>query len=324
MNPGVAGCVARSVPPELIYLADPAALPASTLGAVLYASDAQACCRGLGDPRLVPVALDAVNPRTRVEAWLTNGPVHHGECDGVRYAASAEHLFGVIELDEATHGGPRGAGREAYGRLAQFQGRGGHGHVWRIWNFIDAINEGEGDDERYRQFCVGRAEGIGAADTGYPAASALGRRDGARTLQVIWIAGRTPPERVENPRQISAFRYPRQYGPAAPSFSRAARIGDRLLISGTASIVGHESQHDGDVRAQTAESLENLGAVAEAAGLDRARLTGIKAYVRHAADVETVAEELDRRGYAADARCLLLADICRRDLLVEFEAVGVA
>jgi chorismate lyase/3-hydroxybenzoate synthase len=242
----------------------------------------------------------------------------------VRYTASAQHLFGVIEIDEAAFGGPRGAGFEAYQRLVRFQGHGEHGHIWRIWNFLDAINEGEGDAERYRQFCLGRAEGIGAAGAGYPAASALGRRDGSRLLQVIWIAGRTPPERIENPRQVSAFRYPRQYGPASPSFSRAARIGDRVLISGTASIVGHESRHGGDVRAQTAESLENLAAVVEAAGLNRARLAGIKSYVRHAADVPAVAAELDRRGFAASARCLLLADICRRDLLVEFEAIGDA
>ena len=272
----------------------------------------------------MPVALEAVDPARRVELWLTGGEVRSGEQDGVRFTASSQHLFGVIEVDEAHFGGPRGAGLEAYRRLVGFQARGEHAHIWRIWNFLDAINEGEGDDERYRQFCVGRAEGIGDAGAGYPAASALGRRDGSRILQLIWIAGRTPPERIENPRQVSAFRYPRQYGPASPSFSRAARIGSRVLISGTASIVGHESLHDGDVRAQTAESLENLGAVLGAAGLDRSSLAGIKAYVRHAADVPAVEQELDRRGYAANARCLLLADICRRDLLVEFEAIGDA
>jgi hypothetical protein len=58
---------------------------------------------------------------------------------------------------------------------------------------------------------------------------------------------------------VSAYDYPRQYGPAAPSFSRAALTPDPLLlISGTASIVGHASVHLGDVTAQLEETLANL------------------------------------------------------------------
>ena len=51
-----------------------------------------------------------------------------------------------------------------------------------------------------------------------------------------------------------------------PTFSRAA-LADlgagevALFVSGTASIVGHETQHPGDVRAQTLETLNNLRAV---------------------------------------------------------------
>jgi len=308
--------------PRLAYRLDPASLPGETLGAVVFGRHARAECAALGDPRLVAVPLEAVDGTARVEAWMTHGPIHHGERDGVRFVASHDHLFAVLELDEATYGGPRGAGHEAYQRLVQFHEHGEHHHVWRIWNFLDAINDGDGDDERYRQFCLGRAEGIGTRLQGYPAASALGRRDGSRMLQVIWIAGRTLPERVENPRQVSAFRYPRQYGPAAPSFSRAARLGDHLLISGTASIVGHETRHDGDVQAQTSECVANLSAVAVAAGFAADSLAGLKAYIRHASDVTAVTAELGARGFATSDCCLLLAAVCRTDLLVEFEAIA--
>jgi chorismate lyase/3-hydroxybenzoate synthase len=311
-----------AAPPRLVYRHDPASLPGDTLGAVVFGRHARAECAALRDPRLVAVPLEAVEGTARVESWMTEGPVVAGEREGVRFVASPDHLFGVLELDEATYGGPRATGREAYQRLVHFHEHGEHRHVWRVWNFLDAVNEGEGDDERYRQFCLGRAEGIGTGLQGYPAASALGRRDGSRILQVLWIAGRTPPERVENPRQVSAFRYPRQYGPASPSFSRAARLGDRLLISGTASIVGHETRHDGDVRAQTRESVVNLGAVAAAAGFPADSLAGLKAYVRHGGDVAEVVAELRSRGYGPEDCCLLLADVCRSDLLVEFEAVA--
>src|SRR3546814_8116900 len=49
-----------------------------------------------------------------------------------------------------------------------------------------------------------------------------------------------------------------------PSFSRATLIGDganaRLLVSGTASVVGHESLHAGDLTAQLDETMANLDA----------------------------------------------------------------
>jgi chorismate lyase/3-hydroxybenzoate synthase len=196
-------------------------------------------------------------------------------------------------------------------------------HLWRVWNFIDAINEGEGDSERYRQFCQGRAEGLGAGLTSFPAASALGRCDGERVLQLIWIAGQAPGIAIENPRQVPAWRYPRQYGPASPSFSRATRIGSEVTIAGTASIVGHESLHRDDLRKQVAESLANLAAVAEAAGIHHAGLRAIKAYVREAADMDAVAA-LIRERHPDGAACVVQADICRSDLLVELEALGVA
>ena len=118
--------------------------------------------------------------------------------------------------------------------------------------------------ERYKLFCLGRARAFAAVhatspDIGYPAASAVGKPRGVRTLQVCWLAGREAGTTLENPRQVSAYDYPRQYGPAAPSFSRAALTPDPLLlISGTASIVGHASVHLGDVAAQLEETLANL------------------------------------------------------------------
>jgi chorismate lyase/3-hydroxybenzoate synthase len=143
---------------------------------------------------------------------------------------------------------------------------------------------------------------------------------------------------VENPRQVSPYRYPETYGPRSPTFSRAALadIGDgnvALFISGTASIVGHETVHHGDVREQTRETLRNLQAVIDAAnsrGTARFALAELDCviYVRHPADTEAVREVLEG-ALGADApmarhAVYLEADICRSDLLVEIEAHTVA
>jgi enamine deaminase RidA (YjgF/YER057c/UK114 family) len=138
---------------------------------------------------------------------------------------------------------------------------------------------------------------------------------------------------VENPRQVSAYHYPPQYGSHRPAFSRAALLtqGDRrtLFISGTASIVGHESLHVGDCAAQTRETLANIAALLEeanrvAAGthFDRGALA-YKAYVRRSADLPVVQRELTSV-LGPDAQIVYLqADICRQDLLVEIEATGI-
>ena len=308
--------------PQHRYSARLEAPSPSLLGALVYGTDARAECRRLGDPRLVAVPLEVAEGSARVEAWHTEGPVATRELEGARTCTSREHFFGVLELPERDFGGPRGAAFEAYRRLVRIHRGGAYPYVWRIWNFLDAINLGAGDDERYRLFCLGRAEGMGDELDGYPAGSALGRRDGDRTLQVIWLAGRMPGRAVESPRQVSAYRYPRQYGPASPSFSRAMRLGRKLLISGTSSIVGHETVHAGDVRAQVRESIANLEAVIAAAGLGGAQPRAVKAYVRHAADAAVVAAEIAAARSGEPPGCVLLADICRADLVVELEAIS--
>ena len=101
-----------------------------------------------------------------------------------------------------------------------------------------------------------------------------------------------------------------------------------LFISGTASIVGHERAHAGDVRAQTIETLRNVRAVLAAAnarvGAQRYALEQLsyKVYVRRPDDLATIQAELRAAIGPAAPMLYLNADICRRELLVELEAVG--
>jgi chorismate lyase/3-hydroxybenzoate synthase len=278
------------------------------------------------DPRYlrVPLAPFGAAP---LETWRAGGPVARGIDDGIRWAEDGALQFGAIELDEGA-AGLEAAGAEAYAHLSAFVRRRGYPHLLRIWNYLDAITEGEGDAERYRRFCLGRAAGLDLDAAQLPAATAIGRCDGVRTLQVYWLAARLPGLPLENPRQVSAYRYPRQYGPQPPSFARAMLppgAAMPLLLSGTASIVGHESRHHGSLEAQLAETFANFDSLIAAARERRPELpphfgpgSRIKAYVRDRAHLPLVAATLDAQ-VPSVPRIVLHAAICRRELEVEID-----
>lgn len=276
-------------------------------------------------------------------ASSTEKPVGHVHgCTRVTQIGPWLHATAVIDDTRHPHG-LQGAAHEAYTDLFEVlrQARAQHGeavHVLKVWNYLAQINA---DDpatglERYRLFNIGRQDafleaGLAAFD-GAPAACALGTDTGPLTVHLL--AGPHTPEAIENPRQTSAYRYPAHYGPRAPTFSRAALAdlgADRemLFISGTASIVGHDTLHAGDVRQQTEETLRNLQAVTDAAR-ERARAVHalpdleLTVYVRHPQDLDTVRavihRELGPDSQAARTAVYLRADICRADLLVEIEA----
>jgi chorismate lyase/3-hydroxybenzoate synthase len=275
------------------------------------------------------------------DVWHASERVESGTTGAVRWRCDGHWMVGAIDLDESVLKQPLTVlAQRAYHDLFEALAQTGCGHLQRIWNYLPRINADGGGLERYRQFNAGRQQAFveagQAAFEGAPAACALGIHQGA--LCIRFLAGRTAPLPVENPRQVSAYRYPPAYGPRSPTFSRAALAeiggGDvALFISGTASIVGHETVHVGDVEAQTQETLRNLDAVITAAHarssarFDLAALDAV-VYVRHVADAPVVRRVLEAAlGPAASTlrhAVYLEADICRQDLLVEIEAHAVA
>ena len=284
------------------------------------------------DPRYLQVALEP-HGTAPLEAWRAGGAVTHGRADGVAWASDGVLQFGAIEIDEPGDDDIGTAADEAYRRMLGFIDARGFPHLLRIWNYLDGITTGSGDEERYRRFCVGRASGLGGFEsTRLPAATAIGRVDGHRRLQVYWLACTRPGVPLENPRQISAYRYPRQYGPQPPSFARAllppAGAAMPLLLSGTAAIVGHESRHADSVETQLDETLANFDSLLATAHARRPSLpikfgagSRLKVYVRDAAELDTVAALLDTRLDPAVPRIVLHAAICRPELRIEIDGV---
>jgi len=269
-----------------------------------------------------------------VDAWVGGVPVHTGQQGAVRWRHDGHWLHGVLDIADAATG-LADAAEQAYRDVFATLQHTGFQHLLRLWNYLPRINAETGGLERYRQFNIGRQQAFLAAGhsafEGAPAACAIGTCAG--DLRVRFLAGHHAPLAVENPRQVSAYRYPSSYGPRAPTFSRAA-LADlgagevALFVSGTASIVGHETQHPGDVRAQTLETLNNLRAVLAAA---QPRCNAPLAladllpciYVRHLQDQAVVQPLLDAawgaQSLAARSAVYVQADICRADLLVEVE-----
>ena len=282
--------------------------------------------------RVVNVPLKPLAGQGLVEVWHARGMVTEGRHGPVRFASDDHFLAGLIEVDEHQQGGIVEATAYAYRQLAAFLSGSAFPHLLRTWNYFDAINEGAGDAERYRCFCTGRVSGLAQwRQGGHPAATVIGRIDGTRVLQLYWLAGRDPGFALENPRQVSAYRYPRKYGATPPTFSRAMLVPGMLMISGTASIVGHASQHEGDVGQQVREILNNLSSLlaeahARSSGVPRQFGAGtqIKAYVRRASDAPHV-EALIREHLPMGAPLLVLqGDVCRSDLLVELDCMQTA
>ncbi len=315
-----------SAPTVELRSADLSALEDNVLGAVAYGPGL-----AVADPRVLNVRLSPLEGNTPIEVWWIDGAVEVATWGTLRYARGDGFLFGSIEVDEDEHGGLAAASEAAYRDISRMLEGVEERYLLRMWNFLDSINQGPGDEERYRQFCLGRARGLRwLAEEALPAATAVGRRDGSRTLQVCWLSGRLPGRPLENPRQTRAYRYPRRYGPAAPSFSRAiVAQGRRLLISGTASITGSESLHPGDLDAQLRETVRNLELLVEAAasldGDDGAAQGGqgtvLKAYLRDGTAAQALRSELAATLPGVHQLLLLEADICREELLIEIECV---
>jgi chorismate lyase / 3-hydroxybenzoate synthase len=263
-----------------------------------------------------------------LEVWHASGKVLAGQQGHVRFACDDHYLFAVVERDERDFRGIDATAEALYAEIVRFQRTCGYPSLLRLWNFLDHINQGAGDLERYRQFCVGRARGlIDTPAERFPAASAVGRQHTTHKLQTIWLAARQSGSPLENPRQMSAYRYPRAYGPTSPSFSRATlNLDGTLIVSGTASIVGHVSKHPGDPLAQLEETLRNLAALISHAASHNPRLhdAGLshlfRVYVRHEQHAKSIADQL-QRAIPGSRAIFLAADVCRTELLLEIEAL---
>jgi len=262
------------------------------------------------------------------EVWTSDAPVTRCEHQGICGTTDGKVLFASLTLEQHAGKTLEMLASQAYTRIFEFIDHCDYRNLLRVWHYFPQINDDENGLERYRGFNVGRhaafvANGRSIGEENVPAASALGSNSGS--LTVYFMAGKQPGKAVENPRQVSAYHYPDQFGPKSPIFVRAlsATLGgqDCFFISGTASIVGYETLHQGDAEKQTAETLLNIRTLLQQMphyDPAQGRML-LKVYLRHAGDLAMVQARVQAEFGAACKAVYLHSNICRSDLLLEIE-----
>lgn len=218
----------------------------------------------------------------------------------------------------------------------------------RIWNFLPAILGPLGrQPHRYMVFNAGRFQAyerwLGNRERfGRRIATATGVGHFGEDLVIHCLAADRPGRAVENPRQVAAYRYSERFGPLPPCFSRATLVdepsGRRLLVGGTASVLGEDSCHAEDLEAQVRETLANLAAVVRTARLgpdaeppvpsspdereELSRYRSVRVYHVRGGDAEELRRSLAARFPASIDLEMIQADLCRPELLVEIEGVA--
>jgi chorismate lyase/3-hydroxybenzoate synthase len=318
-------------PFEVRYLDDLAARPLlsqtrSVLGVVGYGA-ARPDYLALTCPFVAAPLLPAPGG-PMFEIWMTDTPAlpcRHGPVVG---AASDSLAFGAITIEDDGTASLEETVETAYRQIFDFLEKTGVCVPIRFWNYLTAIAEDDRGLERYMRFNTGRRRAFSARlrQAVPPAASGVGGHHGASVI--YFLAAREAALPIENPRQVSAYSYPPIYGPTSPSFSRASihasGAATTLFISGTASIVGHETRHRGDLPGQISETIENLKVLIEAAGHSASpagpNRWALKIYLRDAADRASVDAATVAMFGADSQRLYLRGDICRSELLMEIEA----
>ena len=221
---------------------------------------------------------------------------------------------------------------EAYGEIARQIDAAPRRYPVRFWNYIPAIHHpcGAGVD-RYMIFNAGRFAACRqwlhdpcGFERHLPTASAVGH-DG-EDLFINALACDRRGAAIENPLQTPAYRYSPRYGPRPPCFARATKVGELLLVGGTASIVGEDSAGAGDLDAQLRQTLTNLRSLVGAGlGNDEdplLRFTELRVYFVLPADKKKIRGEIDAAFGRLKRLEILRADLCRRELLVEIEGIA--
>src|ERR1035437_474398 len=214
------------------FLKQPAQWKNSVLGALCFSADAvESRMQADMEVPCIHVPMQRLDADDSIcEVWHGSGHLTQGQCGAIHYRHDGDVLFGVIVLSEtmfeagADKTPLQQATESAYRQVFALLDTLRYPYLFRFWNYIADINTHSFGLERYHQFNLGRQDAFLAHGRdvvgNVPAACALGSAQGS--LTIAFLAGRVAPLSIENPRQISAYQYPQQYGPRRPTVCRGS------------------------------------------------------------------------------------------------------
>lgn len=267
------------------------------------------------------------------EIWTSNEDISYGKYNDLHYATDGYHFFSAISMNDENRGLDQ-IGKTAYDYIFQSIRKYNYPYICRIWNFIPNINEISNGNERYKLYCYGRALAFQNNYEIYPSATGIG--DFGDSINICSISTvENIHKNIENPNQTPAYKYPSAYGIKPPSFARATYSGysqnvNNIYISGTASILGHETVFKGDIKKQCDTTISNIEVLISQSNLQSYGIAQnyslndidfIKVYIKNEDDFPIV-KYVCTEAFSADKTIVYLkADICRQDLLVEIEGL---
>ena len=254
----------------------------------------------------------------------------------------AEILFAITESYHHTYfdENVKACFNNLNGILSKFNFK--YSDVLRQWNYIGNILKHEKQrneiNQHYQIFNNFRSINYSNCnfESGYPVATGIGTSIDECCIDVIAIKGNNfSIDAIHNNQQIDAYCYSESVLGglpqnslninSSPKFERArffkSSLINLLFVSGTASIIGENTVCKGDIVGQTNTTISNIEVL-----LNQARsLTGTsgsvlnyRAYVKRPDDCQKVKEICEDK-FGCNKGIILIADICRDDLLVEIE-----
>ena len=219
--------------------------------------------------------------------------------------------------------------------------------IVRQWNYIGNIVSCRDGEQNYQEFNDARTHyyAKGVWGNGYPAATGLGSADGIIVGGIAFKTAKTDARgiyAIDNPLQVAAHAYSKEVLidndenalKSTPKFERAKLIetagGVCCFVSGTAAIRGEESVDAHSARLQTVKTIENIEYLVSKENLERfgckpydLKCVQLQVFIKHKEDYEAVREEVEKT-YPQVSVVYTIADVCRRELLVEIEGILIS
>lgn len=279
-----------------------------------------------------------------IDVWFSKRiePVNNSLMGSVEISIASNGLFGKLVVEVSSiDASIESTTLEAYSQIFKTLEAYPKVTVIRFWNYVPEIVKPlpEGmplyyafNAGRYRAFETYYGERFSTLNI--PTASAIGSE--GKQLTIEFLAVSTPVAMIENKEQISAYHYSEKYGKIPPFFSRGVifnKRGQRLLLSsGTASIEGEDSHHPDNLYEQLSQSMQNLRILGSQFNLKRydihysfalEDIIHLRVYYKQEKDLPFIKRFIPEFLGPKCHISFLQAAICRKELLVEVEALFV-